>query len=171
MAEEPIVVEPDKTQKDPALDAKPEDKDATLVIAEKDSLITKLTKERDDFSKGMNLWRERAKANREAGIPMNEAEIEELAEKKAQEAILNSDLARLNREKDDLVTKTLKENAELRNALKNRPGPSAAQGGSGDKPDVKPEFFTKEQLDDLKARGIDPNKVIDNLKKEKQKYS
>lgn len=164
MAEEAKPVVEDKTQIIPPQEQKPEEKDFTIQLAEKDANIAKLTKEKDDFKKGMDLWRARAKENREAGTPMSDIEIEELAERKAREAVLNSELGVAVKEKDDLITTMGHTISELKNALKNKPGPSIAAGGSAGDEEVKSEFFTKEQLDDLKSRGIDPNKVIANLK-------
>lgn len=61
-----------------------------------------------------------------------------------------------------------KENSELKIALKNQPGSPTGSGTNQDKLEVKTEFFTKEQLEELKVRGVDPQKVIENYRKIKK---
>lgn len=144
------------------------DIDFAKSISEKDAKIAQLTKERDDFHKGMNLWRTRARQNTDSELQETDDEkIARIAEEKAKEIILQTELAKANSEKEELIKKMATENAELKLALKNKAVTTTSQGSNLDKGEIKPEFFSKEQLEELKKRfpNADPNKVIENLKR------
>ena len=175
MAEEPKSVVPDQTQNNqanqqPPAEEKKEEVDYSKMLVEKDEKISKLTKERDDFHKGMTLWQNRARDNQgisTADTETDDEKIARIAEQKAKEILLASELAKANAEKDDLIKRMATENSELKLALKNKPTTVTSQGSNQDKPEVNKEFFSKEQLEELKRRfpNADPNRVIENMRK------
>lgn len=69
----------------------------------------------------------------------------------------------------DLVKTVIKENKEVRTALKSRNAISAPAGASGEeKTPNKETFWTEDQIKFLQKKGIDPNKVKDNYIKSRE---
>lgn len=90
-----------------------------------------------------------------------ESKVKEVLEKKTFEEQIKA-----NEEKQrEILEKIRMENEELKNALKNGGISIPVSGGSNnDKPEApKKEFFTAEQLADMKRRGVDPEKVRANM--------
>lgn len=83
-------------------------------------------------------------------------------------ALLDREIAK-NKEAEALETKRiLRENSELKLALKNQPGKSLGGGSSSAGVEVKDNVFSEAQLAELTARAIrlkaDPVKFIENMK-------
>ena len=139
--------------------------EAAVALQTATEKITKLTKERDDFFKGMKKWKGIAKSNEEIE-DNSDVDISQLVEEKVKEQLLGLKIKEAVDERNSIIERITKENAELKVALKNKP--IQIQPGSNsnlDKPEIKTDFWTKEQLDYFKSKGIDPNKVAENLKK------
>ncbi len=137
--------------------------DLAVALAEKDKELADLAKERDNYKRGL------LKAK---GKPISE-EIddadEDLNSKVARlvsEQLLTTKEAQIQADKDAIIKKALKENSELKVALKNSKGMTPSGGSSSaDEPiqDEISKIFSKEQLEDLKKRGLDPKIVAKNL--------
>ena len=150
--------------------ASSEQSEYETLLKEAEAKIVKLTSERDNYRTGNNKWRKIAKENQgyvdETSDSLNEDKIGELVDIKVKEALMSSQIAQAVAEKDNLIGKMTRELSEAKIALKNRPPASnTGSGANQDKPEVKTDFFTKDQLEELKNKGIDPNKVIENLRK------
>ena len=83
-------------------------------------------------------------------------------------ALLDKEIASNKKAQEDETKRILKENSELRLALKNRPGASVASGDSGSSTEVKDNVFSDAQIKDMTARAkrlnADPEKFIANAK-------
>ena len=88
--------------------------------------------------------------------------------------LLNREIEKTREAEKQELSRIVKENSELRLAIKNRPG-SSIGGDSGSRSEVKDNVFSAEQLMDLKNRAIrlklDPQKFIENAKVNFQKRS
>lgn len=136
-------------------------------IEEKNALIAKITEDRDSYKQGVKKWQDIARGR---GInPEDFPEEEKIAvmvEQKVQEHLKSSQITDLIKERDALIAKQALELSEARLALKNRPPQPTADANQDKGTEVKTDFFTKEQLDDLKKRGVDPQKVIENMRRQ-----
>ena len=83
-------------------------------------------------------------------------------------ALLDREVEIVRTEKDLAEAKLIKENSELRLALKNQPGATLGGSGSGTSMDVKDNVFSEAQLVDLRKRAerlkTDPEQFIANAK-------
>lgn len=85
-------------------------------------------------------------------------------------ALLDREVEKAREEEKVAREKLIKENAELRIALKNQPGSSVGSGsGGGAGLEVKDNIFNEAQLAELRKRALrikaDPEKFIENAKK------
>lgn len=132
-------------------------------LAEKDAQIAKLTGERDNY-KTIALAR---KGKLPADSELLGEDFDELVKAKVQEALVNTEINRLDSEKKAETAKILKENTELKLALKNRPG-SGLGSDSGTAQEVKDNVLTEAQIEALKQRAIrlkaDPEKFVERAK-------
>lgn len=126
-------------------------------IAAKDAEIENLKKVVADKDAGLKKYKSIAKGRDDWSD--NEDEVmtpekyREIAAEEAQKALLESNLAKANQEKDSLIKKALRENKELKLTLANRP-PSTPQGAGADisEPAVS-EIIPADMLAKLKAQG------------------
>lgn len=143
---------------------------AEELLAQKDEEIAKLKEDRDNY-KNVAL-------KRLGKLPGDADFLEGVDEKtgltveeQVKKTLLEREIAKAEADKDAEARRLAKENAELRLALKNRPG-SALGGGSGGSVEVKDNIFSNEQIEVLKAKairlGADPEKFIENAKKNLQ---
>jgi hypothetical protein len=146
-----------------------EQTDYEKIVAEQNAKIEKLTQERDNYRQGVKKWQKKAQETTtfEPNLPENE-ELDALIDQKVSEKFATSQLSQAVKERDETLAKMARENAELKIALKNRPNSPTSSGTNNDKPEVNTSFFTKEQLEELKARGLDPKKVEENYRKIKE---
>lgn len=146
---------------------------AEAADAAKDEEIKKLREERDNY-RAVALKRLGKLPADSEFLGENGKEIEGLIADKVREALVDKEIAAKEREREDSLKKLTRENAELKLAIKNRPG-SSIGGGSGDNLDVKDNVFSAEQLAALRARALrlkaDPEKFIENAKKNLQHRS
>ena len=133
-------------------------------ITAKDEEIAKLTEERDNY-KTVALKR-LGKLPGDAEFVAGE-KTELSVEEQVRITLLDREIQKANKEKEDVARNLAKENAELRLALKNRPGVSIG-GGSGDNLEVKDNVLSEAQIVNLKARAVrlkvDPDKFVEQVK-------
>lgn len=141
-------------------------KDETVVVdplAEKDALIAKLTGERDNY-KTVALAR---KGKLPADSELLGEDFDELVKAKVQEALVNTEISRVANERKAETDRIIKENAELKLLIKNRPG-SGLGSDSGAGQEVKDNVLTEQQIEVLKQKAIrlkaDPEKFIERAK-------
>ncbi len=83
-------------------------------------------------------------------------------------ALLDKEIESNKKAEEEATKKLIRENSELKLALKNRPNP-AIGGDSGQGADVKDNVFSTEQINALKQRAIrlktDPDKFVEKAKK------
>lgn len=158
--------------KENPVETTPEDAGTPIVPEEADllnefqSVLEKLDKaerDRDNYKKGL-LARKRGEPIPEQ---LEEDEVERRAEEKAKELFKEAQLTEALKKKDEIALKALKENRELKIALKNRSGIVTTPSG-GSQPDPAPSkdtFWTADQLAYFKKRGLNPDKVKENYLK------
>lgn len=132
-------------------------------IAEKDAQIAKLTEERDNY-KTVALAR---KGKLPADNELLGEDFDEMLKAKVQEALVDTEINRMTNERNAETAKIIRENVELKLALKNRPG-SGLGSDSGASGEVKDNVFSTQQLESLKQTAIrlktDPEKYIEKAK-------
>ena len=133
-------------------------------LAEKDAEIAKLIEERDNY-KAVALKR-KGKLAEDDDFFAKEG-IDEFIEDKVKNILADKEIGKIQAEKDAQLKQIIKENSELKLALKNRPGSSIGEG-SGSSLEVKDNVFTPDQLRalEIKAKrlGADPQKFIEQAK-------
>lgn len=120
-------------------------------IAAKDEEIAKLTSERDNY-KNVALKR-LGKLPGDAEFLDKDGNGELSVAEQVRLALLDKEIESAQKAKQDEATRLVKENAELRLALKNRPN-NAIGGGSGDSIEVKDNVLSEQQISFLKAKAI-----------------
>ena len=146
-----------------------ENKPADVVIEKDELTLTqeKLLKAEADRDNYKNV------ALKRLGKLPNDAEfLNETSELSVAEqiriALLDKEVSDARKLEQEATTKLIRENAELRLALKNQPN-SSLGGDSGTDSETKDNFFSKEQLENLKQRALrlkaDPEVFIENAKK------
>lgn len=136
-------------------------------IAEKDKIIGKL---QEDLANYKNVALKRlGKLPGDADFVAGVDEKTGLTvEETVRRTLIEDQIIKTEGERNAEVTKILRENSELKLALKNQPG--SGQGGSGSStgPEVKDNVFSEAQLADLRARAerikADPEKFIAKAK-------
>lgn len=152
-----------------------EDKKETVVepvveidpIAAKDEEIARIATERDNYKHVAlkRLGKNPGDADFIAGADEKTGlTIEETVKK----TLLDGEYAKASAEKDEIARKLVKENSELKLALKNRPQ-SSIGGGSGESLEVKDNVLSDQQIAELRKRAerlkADPEKFIEAAKK------
>ncbi len=123
----------------------------------------RLTGERDNYKRGL------LKAKGKIVEDIVDEDPDEKMQRIAEATVANSRLAEIAREQDDIIRKALKENNELKLALKNKSGtPPASIGTHVGGPEVQDTSVTPEQLAYFKAQKWD-DKKIENYKKNLRK--
>lgn len=140
------------------------EEDFLTVLEAKDAELKKVSDERDNYRKGML----KAKGK----LPNDEDEKVDMIRQIAREEALAIQEARLSAEKDDLIKKALRENKELKLALKNKGQVNNASiGASSGGLEPGDNILSDGQVKDLKARGWDDKKIAsfkENLQKNKR---
>jgi hypothetical protein len=118
----------------------------------------KLSKERDNYKKGMLLAKGKIVENDEEHTSLP---LEEQIEKIVQEKLLATQEAQNLMKQKELVERALKENKELKLALANRKqvDNSSVGTGSSEPIPVKDNFLSPAQINDLKSKGWDDKKI------------
>lgn len=143
------------------------------VVVEKDALtlaqerIAKVEEERDNY-KAVALKR-LGKLPADAEFLDKEGAGELSVAEQVRIALLDREVENARKLEQDATAKLIRENSELRLALKNQPGAGLGGSGSGGELDVKDNTFSEAQLADLRKRAerlkTDPEKFIENAKK------
>lgn len=130
----------------------------------KDAEIARLSEERDNYKK-VALAR-KGKLAEDDSFFAKEG-IDEFIEDKVKNILADKELNKIQAERDNQLKQIIKENNELRLALKNRPGTSLG-GDSGSSVEVKDNVFSSEQLKALEQRALslkaDPQKFIEKAR-------
>jgi hypothetical protein len=138
----------------------------TNVFDERDAEIAKLIEERDNY-KNVALKRLGKLPGDKEFLADDGKELDSIIEEKVKATLLDREIARKQQEKEAEVRRLAKENAELRLALKNRPG-SSTGGDSGTSTEVKDNVFSEQQLTVLRKKAeslkADPEKFIERAK-------
>lgn len=93
---------------------------------------------------------------------------EERIRRITREELANKEIAAIDKEKEELFKKTLRENSELKLAIKNKIPDKPSGGTHNEIPEVKDTILTDEQLAALRARGW-TDKDIERYKKNYRK--
>jgi len=140
------------------------------LVAEYEKLLqenARMMEERDNYKKGMLSAKAKLK-NRQVEDYDGEAEPvdeEERIAAIARKVYLDTEAARLEKKKEEAIQKLLKENRELKLREQARSQISSAPGSAApEKQESNPSPWSKEQLEELKRRGVDPMKVFENYK-------
>lgn len=152
--------------------ALPNEVDNAVLLVEANAKIVQLQLERDNYEHGLKVARRKLKETEEVESEpfetsgLSREEIAQMVAQQVQEQLLASKETEAIKERDALVEKIAKENSELRLALKNRaPQIQTGSGSNQEKAEVNTGFWTPDQIAEMQKRGIDPNKVTENLKK------
>lgn len=136
-------------------------------IAVKDEEIAKLKIERDNY-KTVALKR-LGKLDGDADFMGVDKESGLTVEEQVKKTLLDREIVKIEQEKTAESKRIIKENAELRLALKNRPGQSIGGDSGGATIEVKDNVFSDAQLGELRKKAerlkADPEKFIENAKK------
>lgn len=143
--------------------------DLAAVLAETNAELIKTREERENYKKG--LLKAKGKLpddGASVGDGTSETQ-EEMLRRIVREEQSRSKEALLEAKKDALTETLLKQNRELRLTIQGKASAgSGVVGGGQDKNDTKPttEFFSATQLEEIKKKGLDPEKVKENLLKQ-----
>lgn len=149
------------------------DKDGNEIVepvVEKDALtlaqeqIAKVTEERDNY-KAVALKRLGKLEGDEEVFGKDGLSVAE----QVRLALLDKEVDIARNAEREVAAKLVKENTELRLALKNQPKPALGGGGGGSDLEVKDNVFSEAQLNELRKTATrlkaDPEKFIENAKK------
>ena len=139
-----------------------------VAIAEKDAKIKKLEEERDNY-KAVALKR-LGKLEGDADFLAGADGNKELSvAEQVRLALLDREIETEKKAKDVELSRVIRENSELKLALKNRPDTAMGGDNGGSDVVVKDNIFSTEQINELKKRAIrlkvDPDKFVENAKK------
>ena len=128
---------------------------------------TKLAADRDNYRKGMLSAKGKLKSevNEESETLDEDQKLDMLLDRKLAE---REDRVKKQREAE-LAKQLIKQNRELKIALANRSQISTGGSTSSSKEtsQVGDSYWSKDQLEYFKKRGLDPNKVKENLESKK----
>lgn len=154
MADEPVVKVEDVVVIDP--------------IAEKDKQIAKLTEDLGNYKTVAlkRLGKLPGDADFVAGVDEKTGlTVEETVRK----TLIEQNLIKTEEERNAEITRVVRENNELKLALKNQPKAALGGGGSGTDLEVKDNVFSEAQLNELRKTATrlkaDPEKFIEAAKK------
>ena len=135
-----------KTEEDVKQSEVPTDTETELAAQKME--IDRLEKERSNYKtaalKDKGLLTEENFVNEE-----NRETVKIVVDRAVNEAILNTQIVQARQKEQDLLAKILKENKELKVALKSKAQPTNASQGSGSGEESKVDFFTKEQEEEI----------------------
>ncbi len=148
-----------EVKKDDAGASAAQQDDLAAQIIAKDAEIKKIAEERDNYKAGL-LKAKGKNGSEPADDDHQPDDLDSKIQKAVQETLYSEKEKRLQAEKDALFQQALKENREMKVALGNKQGISTTgDGGSSDTKTTTPQFFSDEQIRDLKARGWDDAKI------------
>lgn len=135
-------------------------------LAAKEEELKKMGEERDNYKK--IALKRLGKLDGDADFVAGASDGNGLTvEEQVRLALLDREISIADVAKNAKINQMAKENAELRLALKNRPGTTLG-GGSGPSSEVKDNTFSEAQLVELRKRALvlkaDPEKFIEKAK-------
>lgn len=147
------------TVETPAPAAVPAQDDLAAKLAEKEAELKKLAEERDNYKNG--LLKAKGKLTEEpSGNDDPQLSEEERMRKIVREEMMATQEAKLLAEKEAILQQALKENREMKIALGSKQGiKTSGDGAPSDNKVATPQYFSDEQINDLKARGFDEAKI------------
>lgn len=157
--------EGDKVVTPPIETVSDKDFDYLAALAEKDKELAKVNEEKENYKKGLLIAKGKREDDGSYVEPDDDADAR--VRRIVQEENLKRDETRIIKEKEAIITQLAKERNELKTALGNRSQiGSTAQGGGSGGPQVQDSTFSPEQIAQLKARGLDPEKVKATMRKQ-----
>ncbi len=136
-------------------------------LALRDAKIAKLEEERDNY-KAVALKRLGKLPGDADFLATEEGQKELSVAEQVRLALLDREVETERKAREDETKKIIRENNELKLALKNRPDPSLG-GDSGSGTEVKDNVFSAEQIKVMKEKAIrlkvDPDKFVESAKK------
>ena len=136
-------------------------------IASRDEEIAKLKEERDNY-KTVALKRLGKLPGDAEFFDKDKSESGLTTEEIVKQTLLEREIARKEQEKEADYKRMARENAELKLALKNRPGSGTIGNDAGASADVKDNVFSPSQIEALTAKAkrlkVDPAKFIEKAK-------
>lgn len=128
--------------------------------------LEKTRLERDNYKRGLL----KAKGKSEEIDDIDEDKIQSIIDARIKEALESSKNEELEKREAELIEKLIKENKELKLAQANRSQVSSSGQGGGysEQKPTEDKFFSAEQLAELKKRGVDPEKVKENILKNRR---
>jgi hypothetical protein len=128
--------------------------DFAAELAKKDAELAKLATEKENYRLGMLKAKGKIQ-NDEVVDEVDKPDLDSLISEKVQAALYSEKERQLQAEKDALLQDALKKVKELSTALSNKQGIStAASGTSSDSAVTTTQYFSNEQIAELKARGL-----------------
>lgn len=134
--------------------------DFVALLAAKDAELDKARAERENYKRGML----KAKGKIDDVGTDDKESVEDIIDRKVEERFLASKEAKLVQEQQDIIKSAALKVKELTLALKNRGQVAAGSGASSgsdtsEKTVTTETYWSKDQLEALKKRGIDPAKA------------
>lgn len=133
-------------------------------MAAKDAEIARLQGIVSDKDAGLKKYKAIAKGQDDwtddADDVLTPEKVAEIARKETERTLAESDLAKALADKDEIAKKALRENAELKLALQNKPKISASQGAGADNTDpANVETLPAATVAELKGKGWSDEKI------------
>lgn len=126
--------------------------------------LAKAEEDRDNYRKVALQRKGKLPADDEYFKDENELSVAE----QVRIALQDSEIENIRKQEQQEKQRLIRENSELRLAIKNKPGSSIGSGGGNDL-EVKDNVFNEKQLEELRKRAIrlnvDPEKFIENTKR------
>ena len=127
--------------------------------------LAKVRAERDNYKRGMLKAKGKVTTD---DTSEDELSLDERIERKVQEKLLESQEAKLVEAQTKIIKDASTKVKELTLALKNRAQITTASTSSDTSEAIPGDnFWSKDQLAEFKRRGVDPEKVKQNILKEK----
>jgi hypothetical protein len=168
-AGEEVIVEP-VVVVEPVVETLP---DESVRITQKDEEIAKLKEDLENYRKV--ALKRLGKLPGDAEFLTGQTESGLTVQEEVTKALLEREIGQIEAEKDKEIKRIAKENAELKLALKNRPGAGVGGDGGGGGAEVKDNTFSASQITELRAMatrlGADPEKFIAQAKINLQRRS
>jgi len=156
--------------KTPIVSAPETKKDATpdyeAILADKDSKISRLAADRDNYRTGMMKYKKLSEEN-----PEDTSLTQESVKQMIKEEMVNSELFKVQAEKDAIIKTMATELKEAKIAIANKSQISNLPGGSSQSPDITTDELTDEQKAHFEQISreigvkIDPKKFLENYKR------
>jgi len=144
----------------PAPSAAPAPQDDLVAqLAAKDNEIKRLAEEKENYRLG--LLKAKGKIpDDQSGLDDQQLSVDSKIQKAVQDALYSEKEKKLMAEKEAILQQALKENREMKVALGNKQGiTTTGDGTSSDNKTTTPQFFSDEQIKDLKSRGWSDEKI------------